>query len=109
MIGHTLSAMVKWVASFCVAVTAASTNGASADCLGYRRAVAVFHAKPTGAGTTADCKLQESNDDAATDPYGDVASATFTQITTAGGEKIQVLEVDLAKRKRWLRLVFTGA
>ena len=109
MITHQLSAEVLFKAGFCVPITAASNNGAGIDCLGYRRACAIFHSKPTGTGTTSDCKLQESSDDGSSDAYADVTSATFTQVTTAGGEKCAVMEIDLAKRERYLRLVHTGA
>lgn len=106
---HQLTSEVLLKAGFAVPITAAAVNGAGVDCLGYRRAVAIFHSKPTGSGTTSDCKLQESSDDAAADAYADVTSATFTQVTTAGGEKLAAMEIDLAKRERYLRLVHTGA
>lgn len=103
---HSPSQVLKVVEAFCLAITAAATNGASADALGFRRAMAVFGCDASGAGTTGDCKLQESADNAT---WADVANAAFAQCTTAGGEQVQVMDVDLAKRKRYLRLVFTGA
>jgi hypothetical protein len=103
---HTPSQNIKHHNSFLLAITAAATNGASADALGFERARATFTATPSGAGTTADCKLQESSDNST---FTDVTSAVFTQITTAGGQKVQQLNVDLRKRLRYLRLVFTGA
>lgn len=90
------------------AITAASNNGTAVNCLGYGRAAVVFHSKPTGAGTTSDCKLQEGlladGSDAA-----DVTGGAFTQVTTALGEKLQVMNVDLSKRLQYLRVVHTGA
>jgi hypothetical protein len=39
----------------------------------------------------------------------DVTGATFVQVTTAGGKKVQGMNINLSKRKRYLRLVHTGA
>lgn len=93
-------------ASVLTAITATTNNGTGVDTLGYTRALAVFNSAPSGAGTTSDCKLQESADNAA---WVDVAGAAFAQVTTAGGTKIETLNVDLSKRLRYLRLVHTGA
>ena len=106
---HTPASSVLAKHSFSVAITAAATNGTGVSCRGFRHGMAVFYAAPSGSGTTSDCKVQESSDDAATDPYADVTSATFAQATTAGGAKIQAMNINLAKRERWLRLVHTGA
>ena len=103
---HRYSESIKVLNSFVVTITAASTNGASADCLGFRRAAAIFNCTPSGAGTTGDCKLQDSADNST---FADVTSATFTQATTAGGNSCQILNIDLSKRNRYIRLVFTGA
>jgi hypothetical protein len=92
--------------SFVLAITAAATNGTGIDTLGYSRALAIFTAAPSGAGTTSDCKLQDSADNSA---YADVASATFAQATTAGGTVTGTMNIDLTKRNRYLRLVHTGA
>ena len=103
---HTASEWLKKIFSFCVAITAATTNGASADCLGFENALATFYGAPSGTGTTGNCKLQESSDDAS---FSDVAGAAFTQVTTAGGAKLYVMDINLSKRQRFLRLSFTGA
>lgn len=106
---HQLSSEVLFKAGLIVPVTAAANNGAGVDCLGYRRAVAICYGKPTGSGTTSDFKVQESSDDGAVDTYADVTSATTTQLTTVGGEKLYLIEVNLSKRERYLRVVHTGA
>lgn len=103
---HTPSQNVATVHSLAGAITAAATNGASADCLGYDTAKAVVYAAPSGAGTTSDFKLQESADNSS---WSDVTGGAFTQITTAGGAKLYVMDVNLGKRQRYLRLVHTGA
>lgn len=103
---HTPSEQIKTVHGFSAAITAASTNGASADCQGFENAKAVFYAAPSGTGTTSDCKLQESSDNSS---FSDVPSGAFTQATTAGGAKLFVMDIKLAKRSRYLRLVHTGA
>ena len=103
---HTPSENVKTVHAFSVAITAAAANGAGTDCLGFENAKAVFYAAPSGVGTTSNCKLQESDDNAA---FADVEGAAFTEVTTAGGAKVYVMDIKLEKRLRYLRLVHTGA
>ena len=103
---HTASETVKTSHQFTVAITAATTNATGVDCLGYETAKAIFYAAPTGTGTTADCKVQESSDNST---FADVTSASFTQVTTAGGAKLYVGDLILSKRSRYLRLSFTGA
>lgn len=103
---HNVSTQVLTKNSYLLAITAASTNGSSVDTLGYEKGEAVFTATPTGAGTTADCKLQDSPDNSV---FTDVTNAAFTQQTTAIGQKIQVLDINLKARQRYIRLVFTGA
>lgn len=103
---HTPSEQVKTAPGFAAAITAAATSGTSVDAQGFETAKAIFNSAPSGVGTTSDCKLQESDDNAA---FADVADATFAQVTTAGGAKIQVMDIKLSNRKRYLRLVHTGA
>lgn len=103
---HTPSENVKSVHGFSAAITAATVNGASADCMGFEKAKAIFYSNPSGTGTTSDCKLQESDDNSS---WADVPDATFTQVTTNGGAKLYVMNIDLAKRERYIRLVETGA
>lgn len=103
---HTPSESVKTVHEFSTPITAATNNGAACDCQSFENAKGVFYAAPTGAGTTSDCKLQESSDNAS---WADVPTATFTQVTTAGGAKLAVMDITLSKRLRYLRLVHTGA
>jgi hypothetical protein len=92
--------------SVITAITAAANNGTGVDTQGFEKALAIFHSAPSGSGTTSDCKLQESADNSS---FADVATATFAQVTTAGGAQLQVMNINLAKRKRYLRLVHTGA
>src|SRR5262245_6280085 len=94
--------------SFITAITAASNNGTSIDCRGFERALAIFNSAPSGSGTTSDCKLQDGAQSNGSDA-ADVSGATFAQVTTAGGQKIETMDIDLRKRNRYLRLVHTGA
>lgn len=105
---HTLSSVVRVARSFTVTITAASTNGAVVDTRGFTRALAIFDSAPSGTGTASDCKLQEG-DQADGSDMADVTGAAFAQVTTSGGAKIQVMDIDLSKRKRYLRLVHTGS
>lgn len=106
---HTISKRALVKRSINTAITAAANNGTGIDCAGFDRALVIFDSAPSGAGTTSDCKLQESSDNGSTDAYADVTSATFAQVTTAGGAKVQVMDVDLTKRERYIRPVHTGA
>ena len=103
---HTPSEQVKTAPGFSTAIAAATVTGASVDCQGFENAKGIFNSEPSGAGTTSNCKLQESDDNAA---FADVPAAAFAQATTAGGAKIQVMDIKLSNRKRYLRLVHTGA
>ncbi len=94
--------------NFLLAITAASTNGSVLDASGFRSALAVFDTSPTGSGTTSNCKLQEGSLANGSD-MADVSGATFAQATTVGGHVIETMNIDLTKRKRYLRLVHTGA
>ena len=90
------------------AITAAGVNGSIIDTLGFTRALFIFNSAPSGTGTTSDCKLQEGAAANLSDA-ADVTNATFTQVTTVTGHKVECMNVDLSKRKRYLRLVQTGA
>lgn len=103
---HTPSENVKQVHSLSAAITAVTTNGASADCLGFDEALVTVYGAPSGSGTTSDFKVQDSADDSS---FTDISGAVFTQITTAGGAKLYVGNVKCSKNRRYLRVVHTGA
>jgi hypothetical protein len=105
---HTPADSILVKHSFILAITAAGVNGTVIDTLGYEKALAIFDSAPSGGGTTSDCKLQEG-DLANGSDQADVATATFAQVTTAGGQKIETMNINISKRKRYLRLVHTGA
>jgi hypothetical protein len=56
---------------------------------------------------TIDIKVQESDDDAATDPYTDVTGAAFAQLVDTDDGKVVYgkIRTNVAGRKRWLRAV----
>ena len=103
---HTPSEHIKKALVIALAITAATTNSSSVDAQGHETGFAWFYANPSGVGTTSDCKLQESSDNA---NWVDVENAAFTQVTTAGGAKTFTMNINLAHRMRYLRLVHTGA
>lgn len=103
---HTPSEQVLPKTSICVAVTAAATNGASLDTLGFEDVLVVVKSTPSGSGTTVDFKVQDSADDSS---FADITGAAFTQITTAGGAKEYVGNVKCSKNRRYVRVVHTGA
>lgn len=106
---HTLGDNIQADDEVITAITAAANNGSGIDTFGFRRAVAIFFSTPTGSGTTSDCKLQESSVGVSSSMADCSPAVAFTQATTVGGKQIQILDIDLAKHKRYLRLVHTGA
>lgn len=58
-------------------------------------------------GTSATVAVQESADDAATDPYADVVGGTFAAVTAAGTWQRIATAANLTV-ERWLRLNVTG-
>ncbi|MBV9214813.1 MAG: hypothetical protein JO053_01445 [Acidobacteria bacterium] len=103
---HSPCEQVKTALGVAAAITAATNNGTGIDCLGFENAKVVLYSAPSGSGTTSDVKVQDSADNST---FADVTSAAFTQVTTAGGAKIYVGEIKLAKRARYIRIVHTGA
>ena len=105
---HTLSDRILAKRALLNAITAASNTSSAIDTLGYARAAVIFTSAPSGSGTTSDCKLQDGSASDGSDA-ADITGAAFTQVTTAGGAKIQIMNIDLSKRKRYLTVVHTGA
>ncbi len=103
---HTPSENIKQVHSLSVAITAAATNGAAADCLGFEDALVTVYGAPTGTGTTGDFTVEDSADNSS---FAAISGAVFTQMTTVGGAKLYVGNVKCSKNRRYLRAVFTGA
>jgi len=106
---HSPSGHVLVKGALLTPITAAANNSTGVDTQGATRALVTFSSNPTGTGTTSDCKLQDSADNST---FADVATAAFAQVTTAGAAGAivtQVMDVDLSKRKRYLRVVHTGA
>ena len=71
----------------------------------HRRAAALIHVTTGGSATTFDCKLQESILNTGT--WVDVTSGAFTQVAASATGSIQLMDIDLAKRYRYLRLYYT--
>lgn len=104
---HSPAQNSKVVLGFSSAITAAAVTSPAIDTVGFDRAMVVFYGAPTGAGTTEDGKVQECATSGGS--YVDVPGATITQITTAGGAQLYVMDINLTKRLRFLKVVGTGA
>jgi len=97
-------------------VRTAAANGAAVDCRGFERAMVILHVgahdRTTG-DETLDVKIQESSDNAAADAFADVAGAAFAQIAAQVIDATKgnsfVMNIDLTKRERYLRVVGTPA
>jgi hypothetical protein len=104
---HSPSQQVVAIPGFAYDITAAVENGAAVYVYGYTRAMVIFRSDPTGAGTTSDCKVQESPDGST--GWVDIPGAAFAQVTPTGTETLQVADINLERRLPYLRLVQTGA
>ncbi len=88
----------------------ASANGLGVDCRGYERALVIFHLgahdRTTG-DETITFKVQESSDDGSVDTYADITGATTGALgnvtPNANSGNVYLIEVNLAKRERYLR------
>jgi uncharacterized phiE125 gp8 family phage protein len=86
-----------------VVAAAYSLEGTGVDVSG-KKALVFLTAGTLGAGGTVDAKVQESSDDIA---YADVASGSFTQVTTASDNATFELEYD--GLQQYIRAVSTVA
>lgn len=104
---HQLSSQAKAAVALKAQTITADASGAGVDTTGYDRVTfQVNVGTVTGTSPTLDITLQESSDDGGSDAYANVTSGTITQITDSNDESIYLLEVNAAKRERYLRLDF---
>ena len=111
---HTLSdrMLTKVIANH--AITAATTAETVIDCQGYSRACIILTSTPSGSGTTFNATLTEGalangSDQAAVTTGFSFTTAAFTQTTTVTGNQIQMMNIDLIYRLRYLSLSTVGA
>jgi hypothetical protein len=113
---HTPSEHVLVKPSLDPEVRTAGANGAGVDCQGFERALVILHIgahdRTTG-DETLDVKVQESSDNGSVDAFADVAGAAFAQIAGQAIDATKgnsyVMNINLAKRERYLRIVGTPA
>ena len=104
---HTLFDNVTVKTSFNLVNANSTQNGSSFDTLQYRRAGFVF-SYVTGAATTANFQVQDSPDNSV---WTNVTGATLvTPIAAGTASSEQTVNIDLAKRQRYIRaqLICTG-
>lgn len=105
---RTFSANILVASSFNGPLTNATQNGTGVDTRGYRRAALIVDAY-TGVATTFNFILQDSPDNATwTTVTGGTLGAAVVASTV---DYVQVVDIDLAKRQRYVRaqIVGTGA
>ena len=86
------------------AARTSTVTGSGVDTLLYDGAIVVCQAVGTASGTpTLDGKLQDSDTSGGT--YGDIAGATFAQVTASNN--VQQIVVEVQQTKRWIRYVGT--
>ena len=85
-----------------------AATGTGQDCSGYEQLLVIAN---VGLATTGNVtiKLQESSDDAATDAYADVTSATTGAVGPTGDLEPYLIDVNLSERERYIRAVGTVA
>lgn len=91
------------------ALQVGANNGTGVDCRGFEEALVVVVAGATTSNGSHAFKVQESSDNGVADAFADVASATFTAITTDNDNAVYVGRINLQARERYLRVVDTGA
>jgi hypothetical protein len=104
---HTPSDRVLTKPSVNIAITAATTHGSAVDTLYARTALAICYALPTGTGTTLAGYVEECATSGGS--YVKVTGSDFVTATTVGGAQISLVNIDLSKRLRYLKVVLTGA
>jgi hypothetical protein len=104
---HSGSANIFFGMSFDAVLTSATQNGAAVDCLGFSRATLLFNAW-TGAATTVNFTVSES--DTSGGSYTVVTGATLASaiVASTADAGTQCLDIDLTKRKRFLRINIVG-
>lgn len=81
---------------------ASTTKGAGVNTVGYDDLKVVANVGVITATGVATLKLQESDTDVDGD-YADIAGATFGGLVVADDEKVYVGNLNLSKRKPWIR------
>lgn len=77
------------------------TEGNGIDCVGYETLLVIVEMGDMGTSTDT-VKLQQSSDDAAADPYADIADATVSA-AAAGENEPYLIELNLSERERYIR------
>lgn len=105
---HRFSENVKAVNSFASGLTSGTQNGSSVDTVAnpspFRRAALLID-MATGAGTTANFQLQDSPDNAT---WTNVTNGTLGTPVAASTQWTQLVDIDLSKRQRYLRVQLIG-
>ncbi len=86
------------------AIGAVGAAQAAVDLTEVRRASAMVVADTGASATTLDIKLQESAD---ASTWSDVTSGAFTQIAASASDVIKLMDIDCAKRKKYVRIYYT--
>lgn len=89
--------------------SAGAQNGTGVDCRGFDDLKVVLSNGVFTATGDITLKLQESDDNGVSDAYADITGATMTNMPIASDETVYVANVNLAKRKRYIRAVVTVA
>ena len=87
------------------AYPAATVNGDSVDCRGFREALVLLHIGTMATSATLDVKVQHSADNST---WADITGAAFAQKTQAGGDSdsgVHVGRLDLEGCERYIRVV----
>lgn len=84
----------------------AEVQSAGLDCMGYDELLVVVSCGVITATGDVLVHLEESNDNGVADPYADIALAVIpdTVLTVLLDQSEHLIHVDLAKRKRWIRV-----
>ena len=84
-----------------------TVNGTGFEKLGFEEALFILNVGTVGGGGTLDFKIQESEDDGASDAYSDVSGTVITQIIAS--DKLTLIRLNLRGREKFLRGVLDVA
>lgn len=89
------------------AYSAASTDSAVIDVLGFDEALVILNAGVAAAAAEADVTIREGDESDGSDDAA-IAGAAFAQITVANDQTVYVGRLDLSKRKRYFTIRNVG-
>lgn len=84
--------------TYTLAAGTSDKRSVGVDTRGFKRICWILIAGTMAASSSLDVKAQQSNDDAATDDYTDLAGSACTQVGATDDDKLVVIDYEVEKR-----------